>query len=290
MNSGAASQLAEAAAVLAGRRATEAGPNEGLRVGVDLGTAVMVLLVVDDQGRPLAGRAQQAQVVRDGLVVDFLGAVDRLRAMKREVEAELGAPLIEARSGYPPGVPEPERRAIANVIESAEIRCTELIDEPSAANNVLGISDGAIVDVGGGTTGIAVVQGGQVVHSADEATGGVHFNLVISGALDLSYEEAERRKEAAEEQSRLLGLVRPVMEKVSTIVNRHIQGWDVHEITLVGGASAFPGFAAVVEEVTRVPTQVPPEAQWVTPLGIATGAPVQEAETLTTPASNGSRT
>lgn len=290
MNNGAASHLAEAAAVIAGRRTAEAGPHTGLRVGVDLGTAVMVLLVVDDQGQPLAGRALQAQVVRDGLVVDFLGAVDRLRAMKDEVEAEIGAPLLEARSGYPPGVPEPERQAIANVIESAEIHCAELIDEPSAANTVLGLSSGALVDVGGGTTGIAVIQGGEVVHTADEATGGVHFNLVISGALDISYEEAERRKEAADEQARLFGLVRPVIEKVSTIVDRHIQGWDVDEITLVGGASAFPGFASVVQEMTGVQTRVAPQAQWVTPLGIAVGAPVHEVETLTRSESNRSRT
>ena len=49
--------------------------------------------------------------------------------------------------------------------------CTGLVDEPSAANAVLGLRDGVVVDVGGGTTGIAVVRDGEVVHTADEATG-----------------------------------------------------------------------------------------------------------------------
>jgi ethanolamine utilization protein EutJ len=39
-------------------------------VGVDLGTAYTVLVVLDEHKRPLAGRYQFAQIVRDGLVVD----------------------------------------------------------------------------------------------------------------------------------------------------------------------------------------------------------------------------
>lgn len=290
MNPGAASHLDEAAALITGRRAPEPALEGGLHVGVDLGTAVMVLLVLDEHGRPYAGQARTAHVVRDGLVVDFLGAVDRLRAMKTELEADLGADLTEARSGFPPGVPEPERRAIANVLESAELRCLELVDEPTAANNVLGLHDGALVDVGGGTTGIAVLQDGEVVYTADEATGGTHFNLVIAGALDISYEEAEKRKEDAGEQSRLQGVVRPVMEKVATIVERHIQGWQVDQITLVGGASAFPGFAGVVQEITGIDCRLAPHSQWVTPLGIARSGITTPLEALTSNAMNGSRT
>jgi ethanolamine utilization protein EutJ len=232
----------------------------------------MVLLVLADDDRPIAGRWQPAQVVRDGLVVDFIGAVDRLKAMKSEVEAELGVPLTGAASAYPPGVPTAERQAIANVVENAGMHCPQLIDEPSAANQVLALSQGAIVDIGGGTTGIAVLEQGKVVHTADEATGGTHFNLVIAGALGLEYEEAERLKENPAEQPRLLGVVRPVMEKIGTIINRHIDGYQVPTITLVGGASAFNGIAAIIEEVTGIPTRVANHTQWVTPLGIALGA------------------
>jgi len=42
---------------------------------VDLGTAYTVLTVLDENYRPIAGAYQFAQVVRDGLVVDFVGAV-----------------------------------------------------------------------------------------------------------------------------------------------------------------------------------------------------------------------
>ena len=45
-----------------------------VHVGVDLGTAYTVLIVLDEDFRPIAGRYQFAQIVRDGLVVDFIGA------------------------------------------------------------------------------------------------------------------------------------------------------------------------------------------------------------------------
>ncbi len=240
-----------------------------LGVGVDLGTAYLVMVVLDDSGQPLAGEWQFAEVVRDGLVVDFIGATDLLRGMKARLERRLGRELASAASGYPPGVPQPEVRAVANVVEAAGMRCSGLVDEPSAANLVLQMQDGAIVDVGGGTTGIAVVHEGRVVYTADEPTGGTHFSLVVAGSLNLGFAEAEALKIRPEQQARLFPSLRPVMEKVASIILRHVQGRHVPYIVLVGGASAFAGMAEVVEEYTDIPTWVPPDPLFVTPLGIA---------------------
>jgi ethanolamine utilization protein EutJ len=240
-----------------------------LRVGVDLGTAYLVLLALDGDLRPVAGEYQFAEVVRDGLVVDFVGAVDRLRLMKKRLERRLGCVLAHGATGYPPGVPQVEVRATANVLEAAGLACTRMIDEPSAANALLRVENGAIVDVGGGTTGIAVVQAGEVVHTADEATGGTHFTLVIAGALDIPFAEAEALKINPDEQQRLFPVIRPVMEKVGSIIARNLSEFPVESLTLVGGSAAFPGFAGVVEEYTGIPTQVPERPVFITPLGIA---------------------
>jgi len=250
-------------------------PWRKLRVGIDLGTAYLVVVVLDEDGVPLAGEWQFAEVVRDGLVLDFLGATDMLRGMKKRVERRIGRELTHAASGFPPGVPPGEARAKAYVIEAAGMECTGMLDEPSAANQVLCQREGAIVDVGGGTTGIAVLREGRVVHTADEPTGGTHFSLVIAGALHLPFEEAEALKLRREEQPRLLPMVRPVMEKVANITLRHIQGRQVESITLVGGTSAFLGMAEVVQEYTGIPTRVPVNPWSVTPLGMALHAPAR---------------
>jgi ethanolamine utilization protein EutJ len=238
-------------------------------VGVDLGTAYLVLLALDENCMPLAGTYRYASVVRDGLVVDFVGAIDLLREMKLEVEARLGRQLTHAATGYPPGVPGVEVRATANVLRAAEFDCRAEVDEPSAANAVLQIENGAIVDVGGGTTGIAVVRNGDVIHTADEPTGGTHFTLVISGAMNISYEQAEILKTDLLQQDRLFPIVSPVMEKIGTIVARQIERYQVETIFLVGGTCNFKGIAGVVEEVTGIKTIVPAQPLFVTPLGIA---------------------
>lgn len=243
--------------------------SDSVHVGVDLGTAYTVLVVLDENYRPIVGTYQFAQVVRDGLVVDFVGAVDLLRKMKSQVEERLGFTLKSASTGYPPGVPQAEVRATANVLFGAGLDCTGLIDEPTAANNVLQIQDGAIVDVGGGTTGIAVFKDGKVVYTADEPTGGTHFSLVIAGSTGLTFEEAEELKKDPKEQTRLFPVIRPVMEKVGTIVRRHIGGHKVERIYLVGGTCAYPGMDQVIQEITGVETVLPGNPLFVTPLGIA---------------------
>jgi len=240
-----------------------------VHVGVDLGTAYTVLVVLDENFQPIAGEYQFAQVTRDGLVVDFVGAVDLLRRMKAKVEERLGFTLTSAASGYPPGVPQAEVRATANVLYGVGLECTGLVDEPTAANNVLKIRDGAVVDVGGGTTGIAIFKDGEVVYTADEPTGGTHFSLVIAGATGTSFEEAEALKKNPGEQTRLFPIVRPVMEKVGSIVNRHIQGHHVDRLYLVGGTCAYPGMDKVIEEYTGIETVLPGNPLFVTPLGIA---------------------
>lgn len=253
-----------------------AEPPARVKVGVDLGTAYTVVVVLDEHDCPLAVAYERADVVRDGVVTDFVGAVDVVRRLKAEVESRLGVTLRSAHGAYPPGVPLPEVRAVQHVIEGADLDCTGLVDEPTAANAVLGLRDGVVVDVGGGTTGIAVLSGGKVVHTADEPTGGTHFSLVIAGALGISFEEAEALKTDPREQTRLLPVVRPVMEKVASIVVRNVSGFAVPTVCLVGGTVAFPHFARVVEDHSGLPTVVPVSPLFVTPLGIALNAPVHE--------------
>jgi ethanolamine utilization protein EutJ len=208
-------------------------------------------------------------------VLDYVGAIDLLRGMKQRIEQRIGRELTHAASGYSPGVPVVEVRATAHVVEGAGMDCSGLIDEPSAANNVLCLREGAIVDVGGGTTGIAVLDDGKVTYTADEPTGGTHFTLVIAGALGISVEDAEVLKTIPGEQPRLLPLVRPVMEKVASIIERHIHGRDVNQITMVGGCSAFLGMADVVQDYIGIPTQVVNRPVYVTPLGLALHDPPQ---------------
>ena len=52
--------------------------------GVDLGTACVVVAVLDDNFKPVAGAYRYADVVRDGMVVDYIGAIRIVREMKED--------------------------------------------------------------------------------------------------------------------------------------------------------------------------------------------------------------
>lgn len=258
-----------AAADEALKRSSINGYRGPVHVGVDLGTAYTTLFVLDEAYRPLIGAYRFAEVVRDGLVVDFAGATQLLRELKREVEGRLGFELTSAATTYPPGVPQVEVRATRYVVESAGLECTGVVDEPTAANAVLQVTNGAVVDIGGGTTGIAILKEGEVIYTADEPTGGTHFTLVLAGAQHLSFEEAEALKINPAMQPQLFPMVRPVMEKVATIIARHIAGYTVERLYLVGGTSAFQGIDEVIAAITGVRTFVPTNPLFVTPLGVA---------------------
>lgn len=245
------------------------GPAPRVHVGVDLGTAYTVLVVLDEHLQPLAGEYRFAQIVRDGLVVDYHGAISLLQELKRNVEQRIGFDLTSAATTFPPGVSPNEVRATQHIVRAAGFECEQTIDEPTAANAVLQVKNGAVVDVGGGTTGIAIFREGKVAYTADEPTGGTHLSLVIAGALGIEFEEAEKIKKMAENYQRLFPLVRPVMEKVGTIVARHVAAHAVEAIYLVGGTACFPGIDKVVEEVTGIRTVIPGFPLFVTPLGTA---------------------
>ena len=245
------------------------GPPPRVHVGVDLGTAYTVLVVLDEHLQPLAGEYRFAQIVRDGLVVDYHGAISLLQELKGNVEQRIGFDLTSAATTFPPGVSPNEVRATQHIVRAAGFECEQTIDQPTAANAVLQVKNGAVVDVGGGTTGIAIFREGQVAYTADEPTGGTHFSLVIAGALGIEFEEAEKIKKMADNYQRLFPIVRPVMEKVGTIVARHVAAHAVEAIYLVGGTACFPGIDKVVEEVTGIRTVIPGFPLFVTPLGTA---------------------
>jgi len=243
--------------------------NGELYAGIDLGTAYIVIMVVDSTGKPVAGAYRFAQVVRDGIVVDFTGATRILRELKYEVEQKLGIDLIKGAVAFPPGTGKSTVKSHFYVAEGAGFEVINVIDEPSAANNLLKVKNGAVVDIGGGTTGIAIIEEGRVIYTADEPTGGVHFSLVIAGAHKITFEEAEEYKKDPRNQREVLNLVKPVVQKMADIIGRHIRGFNVDSIYLVGGTCCLNGIENIVQNELNRAVFKPKNPLFVTPLGIA---------------------
>jgi ethanolamine utilization protein EutJ len=256
--------LEEAAQRLRARAETWSDP---LSFGIDLGTATIVITAVDADKRPIYWDFLRCEAVRDGVVVKFAEAVAAVRSLARDAVEAVGREIEDAASAYPPGVPEAEARACRYVLENAGVACRSLVDEVSAAQALLQLRDGAIVDVGGGSTGVGVVEDGELVSLSDRPGGGLHLDLILAGALRLTIEDAERRKrEGGREISSLL---RPGFERIADSIGRQVASRRVERIHLVGGAVRVPEAPDVVARYLGIPTVGYPHSELVTPFGIA---------------------
>jgi ethanolamine utilization protein EutJ len=244
--------------------AVEAGP---LRFGIDLGTATIVLTAVDASMRPVYWDFVRAQVVRDGVVVDFHGAAQAVRELKTRAEAALGVKVEAAATAHPPAVPLSDCRACSFVLQQAGIECRNLIDEVTAANALLAVRDGAVIDVGGGSTGVGVFRDGTLVSLSDRAGGGHHLDLILAGALRLSIEDAEIRKR--EQGREVLEILRPGIERVAASIAQQCNGENPGVVHLAGGALQIPGADQVIEAYLGWPVQAYAHAELITPFGIA---------------------
>lgn len=246
-----------------------------LKTGVDLGTAFIVLVVLDRDNKPVACEKQAAGVLKDGVVVDYSGACRIVRELKQKLEARLGTELKECAIAMPAGT-ESSARTHRYVAEGADFEVTNVLDEPTAANSVYQIQEGAVVDIGGGTTGLAIFRGGKVIRIADEPTGGTHLSLVLAGNYHISFEEAEKIKQDEKRHREILPVVRPVIEKMATIVRRYVTPEEADTIYLCGGTSCLTGIEAVFTSVTGIRTVKPENPFLVTPAGIAMNCVLSE--------------
>jgi ethanolamine utilization protein EutJ len=239
--------------------AVDAGVGEP-RLGIDLGTANIVVSVVDELNRPVAGAWLHSSVVRDGVVVDWAGATAAVRRLTADVESRLGHRFTRASVSIPPGISEGDVKVFRNVAGAAGLDTAEVVDEPVAAARTLGITDGCVIDIGHGTTGVSILRDGEVLLSVDEATGGHHMTLVLAGAYRIGYDDAE--------EMTTLGVIRPTLEKMATIAQTALAGHDVPMVYLVGGSSSFPNAPDVFATRLGRPVVRPVEPLFVTPLGI----------------------
>lgn len=242
---------------------------ERLKVGVDLGTSSIVLAILDEHNNPIYGSFEYAEVVRDGLVVNYIEAVKIVAKLVKEAEEILGVELTEAATAVPPGTLGNDYKVVSNVLESAGLNVTTVVDEPSAAARLLELEKGAVIDVGGGTTGISIIEDYTVVKTIDEPTGGTHMSLVLAGYHKISVPEAELIKRDKEQEKETFMIIKPVIDKMADITKQFLETYPIEPLFVVGGASYFEDFAKVFSKYLGKEVSRPDYPQFVTPLGIA---------------------
>ena len=122
--------------------------------------------------------------LKDGVIADFRGAEEMIKHFIRTVHKRRSftGPLIIVC--VPSGSTPVERRAIQEAAESAGAREVFLIEEPMAAAIGAGLpvtepTGSMIVDIGGGTTEVAVLSLGGIVYSRSVRVGGDKMDEAI---------------------------------------------------------------------------------------------------------------
>ena len=169
--------------------------------------------------------------LRDGVIADFQAAEMMIRGFIKQVNStrhSFLSPNLRLVVGIPSGSTEVELRAVRDSAEHAGGRDVYLISEPMAAALGIGLEVEApkgsmVVDIGGGTTEIAVISlGGIVVQDSIRTAGG----LDDFGTIDLS---------------KILNIVALVVSLAVVIYGSIKLGWDMPEM-----AAMFIWLAIVV--------------------------------------------
>ncbi len=181
-------------------------------IGIDLGTANTVIcdkkgrviirepsvvavdvkskrvLATGDEAKAMIGRTPGSIVavrpLKDGVIADFDMTADMLRSFIYRSSRRNLFTKTRVVVSIPSGVTEVERRAVEDAVRSAGAQEVELIEEPMAAAlgsdlPVFEATGSMIIDIGGGTSDIAVISLGGIAASKSIKVGGNAFDETI---------------------------------------------------------------------------------------------------------------
>ncbi|MDO8650026.1 MAG: rod shape-determining protein [Candidatus Berkelbacteria bacterium] len=190
------------------------------RIGVDLGTTNILVyvpekgIVIDEpavvaldasdnkivaygeEARKMLGKTPEsinaAHPLKDGVIASFKITEAMLRYFINRVSGRLRLFRPDIMAAVPVGVTSTERRAVVDACIAAGAKNAYLIKQPIAAALGAGVPIAApeghlIIDIGGGTTEVAVISLGDVVASASVRVGGNRFDSAIAAYIRKKY-------------------------------------------------------------------------------------------------------
>lgn len=205
----------------------------------------------------------------DGVISDFEITEQMLRYFFNKVHKGAFSFLIRPRVviGIPSGVTEVECRAVEDAVRNAGAREVYLVEEPMAAaiGARLPISDAVgnmVVDIGGGTTDIAMISLGGIVVSRNLRIAGEKMNDDIIQYVRDEFQLMIGEK-TAEKIKISIGSVSPLKEKLTaSIKGRDLVSGLPKEVIISDSEvteAITPSVNAIISEIRSVVEETPPE-------------------------------
>ncbi len=152
------------------------------------------LIAVGKEAQQMEGKENEyirtVRPLREGVIADFNAAELMIRGLVKKASAKSAwfSPSLRMVIGIPSGASEVERRAVRDSAEHANGRDVYMLFEPMAAAIGIGLDVQAaegnmIVDIGGGTTEIAVISLGGIVTNMSIRVAGDDLTEDIQGHM-----------------------------------------------------------------------------------------------------------
>jgi rod shape-determining protein MreB len=163
-------------------------------VAIEAGTSNV--LAVGEEAKRMLGRTPGNIVairpMRDGVIADFEITESMLRYFIKKVHNSRGLVRPRIVIAVPSGITEVEKRAVKDSALHAGAREVFMLEEPVAASIGVGLpiqepSGNMIIDIGGGTTEMAVISLAGVVFSKSIRIGGDEMDEAITNYLKRTY-------------------------------------------------------------------------------------------------------
>jgi len=230
------------------------------------------ILAIGAEAKRMVGRTPANIVairpLRDGVISDFEITEQMLRYFIKKVHDRFALfPHPRVVIGIPSGVTEVEKRAVQDAAYSAGARWARLVEEPMAAAIGAGLpvgepSGSLIVDIGGGTTEVAVISLGGIVVSRSIRIAGDEMDqdIVAYARREFNLHMGER---TAEDIKIAIGSAYPLDEEVTTF----FRGRDLLtglprsiEVTSAQIREALdPSIEQIVDAIKDTIEETPPE-------------------------------
>ena len=229
------------------------------------------VLAVGTQAKDMLGRTPGSIIavrpLRDGVIADFditATMLERFISTTTHSGVFIHPKIVIA---LPSGVTEVERRAVEDAAESAGGRNIELMEEPMAAAlgadlPVFEAVGSMVVDIGGGTSEVAVISYGDIVHSCSVRVAGDKFDEAIIAYVKKNHNVSIGER-TAEDVKILIGSAYPYEnEQPMEIKGRNLADGMPLTVSVTPAEirdALADSFAVIIDAIKQTLEQTPPE-------------------------------
>lgn len=243
--------------------------NEPSVVAIDKNTGT--ILATGAEAKEMLGRTPNdiaaIRPLKDGVIADFTATQLMLKSMLQKVCQRYNAGRPRVVVGVPSGITEVEERAVEESVMQAGAKEVYIIEEPMAAAiganlEVAEPNGNIIVDIGGGTTEVAVVSLGGIVTSNSLRIAGDELNEDI-----INYVKREMNLaigETTAEQIKInIGCAKPLLTEESMEIRGRNLSNGLPEITVITSTQVQEAMNDSIEKIIDIIKQTlektPPE-------------------------------